>query len=372
MNHVVVVGGGLVGASTAYRLACAGAQVTLVDRGDEGQATAAGAGIVFPSSRSLQTRDLEPLVKQANAYYPQLISQLADDGETATGYEVVGALHVARDETEAAQLPDLLGVLEQRRDTGFGHIGDVTVIDPADALALFPALAPVAAAVHMPAAARVDGRLLRDALRRAAQRRGATALHGDADLLRDGERATGVRVGDRTVTADAVIVAGGAWSGALADRLGIALPVYPQRGQIVHLLLPDADTSRWPVVVGFHSHYLLTFPRNRVVAGATREDGAGYDHRLTVSGVHEVLGQALRLAPGLGASTVQEIRIGFRPASRDHKPVLGPAPGAGNVHFATGHGASGLQLGPYSGALVADLALGTPVAVDLEPFAPGR
>jgi D-amino-acid dehydrogenase len=372
VTDVVVVGGGLVGVSAAYRLARHGAQVLLVDGRHDGQATAAGAGIISPGGRFDDGGAIMPLLKQATNHYPELLASLADDGEPRTGYEVVGALHVATSADEAARLPAVAQRARERRAAGFGHVGDVEEIDATAARALFPPLGPVLAAVHLSGAARVDGRLLRDALGRAARRHGAKVLDGAAELRLDGDRVTGVEVAGETVHAGAVVVAAGAWSGTLAGQLGLAIPVYPQRGQIAHLLVPDAVTGRWPIVVGFHSHYLLTFPERRVVAGATREDGAGYDCRLTAAGAHEVLGEALRVAPGLAGATVREIRVGLRPASQDRLPVLGPAPGFGNVLFATGHGPSGLQLGPWSGAAVADLALGRPVALDLRPFAVGR
>jgi D-amino-acid dehydrogenase len=78
------------------------------------------------------------------------------------------------------------------------------------------------------------------------------------------------------------------------------------------------------------------------------------------------------VVPGLAPATLREIRIGLRPASPDGLPILGRAPGLENVYLATGHGATGLQLGPYSGAAVARLALGTPRDIDLTPYAPDR
>ena len=115
-----------------------------------------------------------------------------------------------------------------------------------------------------------------------------------------------------------------------------------------------------------------------MVAGATRESDSGFDPRMTAGGVREALDEALRVAPGLADATLQEVRVGLRPASPDGLPLLGRFPGCERLYVATGHGASGLQLGPYSGALVADLALGqssTPdmgVGLDMEPFAPAR
>ncbi len=149
------------------------------------------------------------------------------------------------------------------------------------------------------------------------------------------------------------------------------LPISPLRGQIAHLALPGTDTSGWPVVTGFHAHYLLGFPHGRVVAGATRED-VGFDYRTTAAGVHEVLGEALRIAPGLATATLAEIRIGMRPATPDNLPLLGALPGFSNAYIAAGHGAYGLQLGPYSAALVADLLRGIAAPLDMSPHAPGR
>ena len=76
--------------------------------------------------------------------------------------------------------------------------------------------------------------------------------------------------------------------------------------------------------------------------------------------------------PQLAAATVLEVRIGFRPAIPDGKPVLGRSPGIENLWFATGLGPYGLQVGPWSGAAVTDLALGTPPPLDLGPFGVAR
>lgn len=181
-----------------------------------------------------------------------------------------------------------------------------------------------------------------------------------------------MKVNGETIAAEAVILAGGAWTAALGRALGVAIPVEPQRGQILHLDLPHQQTGDWPIVEGFHSHYILTFPEHRVVAGATRETGSGFDYRMTAGGVHEALSEALRLAPGLAPATLVEVRIGFRPASPDGLPILGALPGLAGAYVATGHGPSGLQLGPFSGAAVADLALGRRSDFDLTPFGLAR
>jgi D-amino-acid dehydrogenase len=371
MGEIIVVGGGVVGSAAAYHLARQGSAVTLIDRADEGQATAAGAGIISPGT-GFPAGPMLSLAMVATDFYQTLLAQLAEDGEEDTGYANCGGLFVATTEVEAAQLPERFRTLTARRAQGLKSVGEVELLEGYEARRLFPPLADIPAAIHLTGVARVNGRLLRDALRRAATRHGATIVEGSAEVVQAGGRATGVRVAGQELAADAVIVAGGAWSNSLGDALGVRLPVYPQRGQILHLDLPGVTTTNWPVILGFHSHYLLAFPENRVVAGATREHDSGYDYRMTAGGVHEALGEALRIAPGLAAATLHEVRIGLRPASPDNMPILGQVPGLDNVFVATGHGASGLQLGPYSGAAVADLAQGKSVEIELEPFSAGR
>lgn len=385
VDDVIVVGGGIVGASAAYRLARSGARVTLVDRADTGQATAAGAGILSPGTSFHPPAAFFPLAFRAVAYYDTLLAALAEDGETETGFEAVGLLHVATTEAEATALPLLLRLIEERRAAGAPRIGAVEMLTGDEARALFPALGVCLGAIHTSDAARVDGRLLRDAMCRGGARRGARIVTGSAEAIRESGGGVEVTVNGETLatlTAGAAILAGGAWSGMLAETLGVGigarLPVFPQRGQILHLRLPGRETARWPIVVGFHSHYILTFPQDRVVAGATRESDAGFDARMTAGGVCEALDEALRVAPGLADATLEEVRVGLRPASPDGLPLLGRIPGCEHIYVATGHGASGLQLGPYSGALVADLALGRSSAPDLgvdldvAPFAPDR
>jgi D-amino-acid dehydrogenase len=88
--------------------------------------------------------------------------------------------------------------------------------------------------------------------------------------------------------------------------------------------------------------------------------------------VREVLGEALRVAPGLANAEIREMRVGLRPFTTDTLPVLGPVPGVRGVFLVTGHGPSGLTLGPYSGKLVAGQMLGKAAETDLGPFSVAR
>jgi D-amino-acid dehydrogenase len=122
------------------------------------------------------------------------------------------------------------------------------------------------------------------------------------------------------------------------------------------------------MISAFRGHYMVPWPDHRVVVGATRENGTGFHPSTTAAGVHEVLSEALRVAPGLARAEMRDIRVGLRPLTADTMPVLGPVPGIHNVFLATGHGPTGLTLGPYSGKVVADMLLGKDLTVDISAF----
>jgi D-amino-acid dehydrogenase len=366
----MVVGGGVVGMSTAYHLVCDGARTLLIDRQDVGRATDAGAGILSADTYGGDSEAWFNFGVEASAYYPHLIERLQSEQDGETGYSRCGKLTVAVSADEIGpfeQTRDRIFARQQRR--GLPANEDLYELSPGEARRLFPPLAQVHRALYYRKAARVDGRLLTGALQRAAEQRGLTVERASVDqLLLSGNAVAGVIANGKTFEADRVAIAGGAWSRALGDLLDVQIPVEPQRGQIIHLDLPGMDTANWPIVNAFRDHYLVPWSDNRVVAGATRESGAGFNAHTTAAGVHETLSEALRVAPGLGPAQIREIRIGLRPSSADLLPVLGAVPHWENIFLATGHGASGLQLGPFSGKIIAELMLDRLPQTDITAF----
>jgi len=370
----IVIGGGLLGTATAYHLVAAGARTLLLDRADTGRATDAGAGILSPETNSRDPEAWFEFAVAAKAYYPALIDRLRAEQAGDTGYARCGQVVVAATDDEIEPLARARRIVfERQRRRGQPSAEDLHEISPAEARELFPPLAAVHGAIYSRVAARVDGRLLNRALLTAAQARGLTVRAGSIErLILESARAIGVVSDGETLAAGAVAIAGGAWSEAFGRQLGVGIPVAPQRGQIIHLGLRGTDTSRWPMISAFHHHYLVAWPDSRVVAGATRETGSGFAPHTTAAGVHEVLGEALRVAPGLAGAEIREIRVGLRPFTSDTLPVLGPVPGTAGVFLVTGHGPTGLTLGPYSGKLVADQMLGKAPELDLSPFSVAR
>jgi D-amino-acid dehydrogenase len=370
----IVVGGGLLGTALAYHLVRAGARTLLIDRADPGRATDAGAGILSPETNSRDPEAWFRLACEAVDYYPTLIDRLREDQDGDTGYARCGKLVVAVSDDEIEPFERARRIIfERRQRRGLPAPEDLHEVSPAEARELFPALARPHGAIYSRIAARVDGRLLNRALLTAATRRGLEVRTGTVERLAlEGGAVRGVVSGGAPLAAGAVAIAGGAWSDAFAKQLGVSIAVEPQRGQIIHLGLRGTDTSRWPMVSAFHHHYLVAWPDSRVVAGATRETGSGFAPHTTAAGVREVLGEAIRVAPGLAPAEVREIRVGLRPFTHDGIPVLGSVPGVRGVFLATGHGPTGLTLGAYSAMVVARQMLGETPGTDLAPCSVAR
>ncbi|ACT01622.1 NAD(P)/FAD-dependent oxidoreductase [Paenibacillus sp. JDR-2] len=360
---VIVIGAGILGASTAYQLAKSGAEVLIIDRKDKGQATDAAAGIICPWLSQRRNKAWYELVKGGARYYPALIAELEAEGETDTGYARVGALSIHADPDKIAKMSER--AYAKRQDAP--EIGSITSLDENATRERFPLLAEGYSSVHIGGAARVDGRALRDALIRSAIRNGAEFIFGDARMAFETSRVTGVMIGSTFYGADKVVVCAGAWAGALLQPLGLDFQVNYQKAQIMHveLLNREYQTGSWPVIMPPTDQYLLGFDEQRIVIGATHEnDITGYDTRVTPGGMQEVLNKGLTLAPELANSTFLEMRVGFRPFTADFLPVFGAVPGWDNLLAGNGLGASGLTAGPFIGSQLAKLALGMELEID--------
>ena len=324
----IVIGGGIVGMSTAYHLVHAGARTLLVDRKDKGRATDAGAGILSPATN---TRDPGPLAAPGRPCRRILSGTDRESGSRTggeTGFAICGMMIVAvsDDELEPFEIARR-HIFSRRSRQGRPSEEDLFEISSEEARSRFPALADVRGAIYYREAARVDGRLLTAALRRAAVARGLTVRQTRrrraARRQRCGHRrpdGRGGRFGGSCGYRRRRVVARVRASTGSPDPGGTAARSDHSSGSSGH----RRYVVTWPIISAIRGHYMVPWPDNRVVVGATRETGSGFDARTTAAGVREVLGEALRVAPGLAGAEIREIRVGLRPYTQDLLPVLGP------------------------------------------------
>ncbi len=133
---------------------------------------------------------------------------------------------------------------------------------------------------------------------------------------------------------------------------------------------PPSETRRATRVIYDGHNYMVPKRDGTVVIGATEED-AEYDRRVTLEGI-AFLTRVAKAIPSLAQAELRGAYAGFRPMPPDEMPIIGIAPGADNLIFATGHYRNGILLGPITGELVTQIIQGLEPSVDLEPFNPSR
>lgn len=359
---VAVVGGGVIGCACAWALARAGASVALYERGSIGsEASGASAGVLGPLAESVQPGPAAELAVAGLREFEAQIGAIVEESGIDPEYQRCGVVRMAL--TPA----DVAGLRESLRWQGERGL-DLRWIEPAEVAALEPALAPSYGALISRDEAQVRPALLTRALASAAARHGARLYEHVTvaePVVSDG-RAGGVRLADGGVRpAGAVLVAGGAWSGALA---GAAAPVRPVKGQ--YALLSALPRPLYHVVFVGHS-YLVPRLDGTIYAGATMEE-AGYDRRVTVDGLRSVLEMACTILPALRDAEVVGSGAGLRPGSADGLPILGMAPGVERLYLATGHFRNGVLMSLISARLMAELILHGEPSMSLAPFSPRR
>jgi glycine oxidase len=183
-----------------------------------------------------------------------------------------------------------------------------------------------------------------------------------------GRRVTEVCTPGGRISCGTVVVAGGAWSGAIGEMLHAELPVFPIRGQILALSCMPPPVRH---TIYTHDGYLVPKADGRLMVGST-EDEAGFDTRPSAGGILKLLSAAVRLVPALAGAPFDSAWAGLRPASADGLPILGPLPEWENAHVATGHFRNGILLAPITGEIVSHgILTGEPHAL-LSAFVAGR
>lgn len=364
MKKITVIGAGIAGISTAYHLSYLDAQVTVIDSREPGQATKAGAGIICPWASQRRNKAWYALASAGADYYPDLIRLLQADGETNTGYERTGALAI---HTDAERLKKKASLVEGRRKLSPG-IGDIEMLDRTQTVAAFPVLSDEFEAFRISGGAKVDGSALRDALERAAVRRGVRIIEGQAVPVVQNGQLHGVSAGQGQIESDEIIIAAGAWVNEFLSPAGIQLKVSGQKAQILHLQSEEWTSGNWPVIIPPSTQYIVPFADGRFAAGTTHEDTAHFNIRPTIGGMEEILSKVLPIAPGLAGSELKEVRVGIRPHTSNFMPVFGRLPGYGHVWTVNGLGSSGLTMGPIIGKLLSQAVMGIETGRDISDY----
>lgn len=374
-QDVLVIGGGVAGLSVAWRAARRGLRVAVADERPGGGAARVAAGMLAPVSEvQYAEQELLRLNLAAVDYYPEFITELEELTGRTVGYRRCGALAVAFDADDRAELRELHTFQER--------LGlDSAWLAARATRQLEPMLAPtVRGGLLVEGDHQVDGRRLLAALLDACTRQGVRWHEQSVtELLHAGGQdsdVTGVRLADGTeVAAGQTVLACGAYSGSVGGLDDAFLPpVRPVKGQVLRLRVPRRYRPLLSrivraVVRGTHL-YLVPRLDGELVVGATSEE-QGFDQEVTAGGVYQLLRDAHTLLPTLGELPLDECCAGLRPGTPDNAPLLGPSELAGLV-LATGQHRNGVLLSPLTGELLAELLSTGQTPAGLLPFSPSR
>jgi len=407
---VLVLGGGVIGVTSAWYLARAGHEVTVLDRQNEparetsfanGGQVSWGAGgpwaapgipfttlkwLLKPHSPLVLRPRLDPALWRwlmqmlgnctARKYLINKERQLrlaryshaalaALRADTGIDYDALqrGVLVLQRDPRELAdrhgerRLLDRLGI-------------PYRVLDRAGCIAHEPALAPVAAriagGVLYPGDEHGDCHKFTLELATRAQRLGVQ-FQGSTTVQRleaDAGRIARIHTDRGALAADAFVLACGSYSPLLAAPLGLRLPVYPVKGYSI--TLPISNPAAAPQGTLTDEHYKIVISRlgDRLRAAGTAEL-TGYDLRLRPGRINTLRHSLRSLFPEAGDIERAEPWAGLRPMTPDNPPLLGATPYR-NLHLNTGHGTLGWTMACGSGKVLADLVSGRAPEIDLD------
>jgi glycine oxidase len=337
---VAVVGGGIIGMSIAWRLAQARFAVTVYEKGAIGrEASWAGAGMLAPGGEFESDSELARLAVESRDLYPGFVEELRRDSEVEIDLQETGALDVAYSAEELKELEErsvrqrAIGIPSKR-------------LGPVQISTFWPPLRKedLAGGYFYPGDAFVDPRHVMAALRVCCAKAGVS--------LREDTEVTAIDVNGRAVfldgeASDAVVIAGGAWSGLIAVSGLPALPLSePVRGHLLGYRQPQQICS----TILRHGHtYLLQRANGFLVVGASVER-VGFDRNIDASAAARLEQAASFVMPHLGETAPEEVWNGFRPGSDELH--MGAWHGS-RLYLAYGHYRNGILLAPVTAKTIA-------------------
>nr|WP_196807445.1 FAD-binding oxidoreductase [Candidatus Solirubrobacter pratensis] len=361
---VVIIGGGVVGASAAFHLAEAGADVVLLERDQlaSGSTSKAAGGLRAQFSDSL---NIELGKRSLEAY-----KRFAERPGWEIDYEEIGYLFVLTTEAEldvfrrSVALQNQLGVPSR-------------IVTPEEALKLCPLLAgdDILAASYCPTDAHATPESVVQGYAYGARQHGAhiaVSTRADGIDVVDGV-ITGVRTPRGTVATGTVISAAGAWSRACGEMAGVRLDVTPMRRQVLFTAPMGDLPAKLPLTIDFTSgFYFHREGRGLLMSVSDPDEQPGFSTETTDDWIPRLLEVAEHRAPRIASAPIQGGWAGLYDMSPDGNAMIGEFEQISRFLYATGFSGHGFLQGPATGEILRDLVLGRELFVDVTPMSAER
>ncbi len=374
-SEIVIIGGGIVGCTTAYFLTASGEHsVSVIEaEGIASGASGYSAGILTPYSGS-NDPGLLSLSPSALAIHTHLAENLPEVTGIDHGYDLKPYLRCAFGETGFIEAQSFK--VEREKE---GHLAEWLSGDEAREVCdwLSDEVEGACATSIEPT---LDSRKLTQSAFKAAGMSGASLVEERAvGLTSSGGRVTGVELADgSSVSADVVVLAMGPWSGIANQWIDVEIPVAPQKGELLYMHHPVEATSAVnddKPSAGMHNMddggVILPRRLSRTVLGATKQE-RGFDREPSDYAREFILPRVSRLSSRVTIDSVTDHTACLRPMPIDGKPFVGPAPGWDDVYIAAGHWSEGIHYGPLTGKWLADAITVGSSEYDISPISTDR
>lgn len=351
-SDVVIIGGGIIGASIAHRLASSNTDmtVTMIERDSIGNhASGFALGLLNPTN---ETGNIETLNHLSFKMHKELLGIVQD--ESGVDAQVLTMPHVEL-ALEESEIPDLKPEVD--RINKFSEF-ESRWLEPSDVHNLEPRISEeIYGGVLVENVIMLDSYNLTLATAQAAESHGVEIVLGEATgIIYEKDRAVGVQLGDDSISCESVVLALGPWSGTSSSWVDIDVPIVPQKGEIVRVegLNPP---------LGMHIHGFTLGSSCSVVQkgdgatwlAATSEDGTGFDVSPSGAALESLSQRGTRMLPELESHQLVLHTACMRPVAPDGDPIIGEVPGKDGVYIATGTGGKGILMGPVIGRAMTEL-----------------
>lgn len=369
---VIVIGGGVIGASVAYHLSRKNLDVLVLEKSDFASGTSSACdGMVFLQSKKPGVH--LQLAMASRKRLDDLPEELDSDIELRSN----GGLITIRSE---AELQAVKCLAEEQKRIGL----EVSLLDGRQAVDLEPCLSgEILAAAFCPLDAQVNPIYLTLAFLRAAKRHGASLFPRTpvGAIHVKGGRIHAVSTPRGVVESKTVVNAAGVYAPQVGKMVGLDVPIAPRRGQVLVTEALPCTLTRCllsakylaakydPGLVGGENPGVsIEQTRNgNFLLGSTREF-VGFDKRTTPKAMKEILAGTTLIIPRLRDAHLIRTFAGLRPYTPDGLPILGRVPSVEGFIMATGHEGDGMALSPITGQLTAELIADGEPSISLEPL----
>jgi glycine oxidase len=367
---ILIIGGGIIGLSIAWRLIGIGKKVIIIDKKNLGKEASWAAAGMLSGRLDLKPceKKLLPIFEKSHLAWPKFAEELENKSGKSIGYKKEGTLRVACDLDEEKKLKNNYDFLKNNKVNITWLSGD-KIRDKEPYVSN-----NVLSGFFSPDDHHVNNRYILDALITILKKNKNNCIFKEntevEKIITNKNQVIGVKTNNEIIKTKEIIVCSGAWTSKIKNIEIKEVPIRPVKGQMVCLKIPK-NISLLKHILWRENVYLVPRNNSDLIIGATEEE-MGYDKSLTVGGIYNLLKIAREVLPAIEDLSIVESWSGLRPTSRDDAPIIGPSKKLKGLIYATGHHKNGILLAPLTSSVIKNYYLNGNIGNDFNNFEPGR